>query len=189
MKEVQIGPDLHHKTKIGGSLDAETKEQLIQVLTKNRDGFAWSLEDMLRIDPNFIYHKLFITPQMRKTKREEHQRRKQPSCCRRGSCERYNQIKMHSSNESKTMFITDEVYIDNMVVKSNAKDQHVEALTFIFLVLRDHQLKFNPDKCFFRIKAGKFLDFMLTKRGIKANPEKCETMIRMRSLKNVKEMQ
>ncbi|RDX63044.1 hypothetical protein CR513_58562, partial [Mucuna pruriens] len=71
---------------------------------------------------------------------------------------------MHPSNESKTMFTTDEV-------------------------LREHQLKLNSDKCFFGVKAKKFLGFLLTKQRIEANPKKSEAMIRMRSLKNVKEVQ
>ncbi|RDY09245.1 Retrovirus-related Pol polyprotein from transposon 17.6, partial [Mucuna pruriens] len=126
----------------------------------------------------------------------------------------YNQIKMHSSDETKTTFIIDEdnfcyrieecradvpkvmnrighqleVYVDNMVVKSDTESQHVEALTSIFLVLREHQLKLNPNKCSFGVKVENFLDFMLTKQGIEANPEKCEVVIKMSSPKNVKEV-
>ncbi|MCI81672.1 hypothetical protein A2U01_0102946, partial [Trifolium medium] len=34
-------------------------------------------------------------------------------------------------------------------------------------------MRFNPGKCTFGVKAGKFLDFYLTERGIEANPDKC----------------
>ncbi|RDY03307.1 hypothetical protein CR513_13111, partial [Mucuna pruriens] len=71
-----------------------------------------------------------------------------------------------------------EVYIDGMVVKSDTKSQHIESLTSIFSVLREHQLKLKPNKCSFEVKARKFLGFMLIKRGIE-----------MRSHKNVKEVQ
>ncbi|RDX72728.1 hypothetical protein CR513_47744, partial [Mucuna pruriens] len=93
----------------------------------------------------------------------------------------YNQIRMHLSDESKTAFIIDEgnfcynvmsfglklqeqwldVYIDNMVVKFETEDRHVEALTSIFSILRDHRLKLNHDKCSFGVRVGKFLGFML----------------------------
>ncbi|RDX72777.1 hypothetical protein CR513_47687, partial [Mucuna pruriens] len=96
----------------------------------------------------------------------------------------YNQIKMHPNNDSKMMFIIDE---DNNVVKSDEVDQHSESLTSIFSILRDHQLKLNPNKCSFRIKVGKFLGFMLTRIGIKVNPKKCKVVIKIRSPKSFKE--
>ncbi|RDX92621.1 hypothetical protein CR513_25221, partial [Mucuna pruriens] len=65
-----------------------------------------------------------------------------------------------------------EVYVDDMVVKSKKETGHAENLASIFKVLRRYQLRLNPKKCSFGVKAGKFLDFMLTKRGIKANLEK-----------------
>ncbi|GAU50709.1 hypothetical protein TSUD_301140 [Trifolium subterraneum] len=34
-------------------------------------------------------------------------------------------------------------------------------------------MRFNPEKCTFGVKAGKFLGFYLTERGIEANPDKC----------------
>ena len=34
-------------------------------------------------------------------------------------------------------------------------------------------MRFNPEKCTFGVRAGKFLGFYLTERGIEANPDKC----------------
>ncbi|RDX61932.1 Retrovirus-related Pol polyprotein from transposon 17.6, partial [Mucuna pruriens] len=82
----------------------------------------------------------------------------------------YNQIKMHQSDESKIVFITNEGNFCYRVI-----------------VLRRYQLKLNLEKCSFEVKVGKFLGFMLTKRGIKANSEKCNAVIGMRSPKSVKE--
>jgi len=50
-------------------------------------------------------------------------------------------------------------------------------------------LKLNPNKCVFRVKAGKFLGFLLAERGIEANTDKCATIINMRSPGNIKEVQ
>ncbi|RDX62682.1 Retrovirus-related Pol polyprotein, partial [Mucuna pruriens] len=58
-----------------------------------------------------------------------------------------------------------EVYVDDMVVKSTTEVGHVDNLSSIFGVLRRHQLKLNPEKCSFGVKASKFLGFMLTRRG------------------------
>ncbi|RDX77709.1 Retrovirus-related Pol polyprotein from transposon 17.6, partial [Mucuna pruriens] len=64
-----------------------------------------------------------------------------------------------------------EVYMDDMVMKSTVVGEHCIALERVFSILRRHQLKLNPEKCSFRIQAGKFLGFMLTVRGIEVNPE------------------
>jgi len=39
------------------------------------------------------------------------------------------------------------------------------------------------------VRGGKFLGFMLTNRSIEANPDKCEAIMKMRSSKNLKEVQ
>ncbi|RDX98137.1 hypothetical protein CR513_18988, partial [Mucuna pruriens] len=82
-----------------------------------------------------------------------------------------------------------EVYVDNMVAKSEGGENHYETLRRVFKILRRHQLRLNPEKCSFGVQAGRFLGFMLTKRGIEANPEKCRAVISMRSPQNVKEVQ
>ncbi|RDX67641.1 hypothetical protein CR513_53449, partial [Mucuna pruriens] len=61
LKEINIGPDPTHKMKIGTTLMQEDESRLISFLRKNRDVFAWSLTDMLGIDPEFICHHLSIS--------------------------------------------------------------------------------------------------------------------------------
>ncbi|RDY04876.1 hypothetical protein CR513_11345, partial [Mucuna pruriens] len=82
-----------------------------------------------------------------------------------------------------------EVYVDDMVAKSENGRSHCEALRRVFRILRRHQLRLNPEKCSFGVQAGRFLGYMLTERGIEANPEKCRAVINMRSPQNVKEVQ
>ncbi|RDX93644.1 Retrovirus-related Pol polyprotein from transposon 17.6, partial [Mucuna pruriens] len=73
------------------------------------------------------------------------------------------------------------VYVDDMVVKSTTAANQYKALGRVFQVLRQHRLKLNPEKCSFRVRVGKFLEFMLTERGIEANPDKFQAVINMRS--------
>ncbi|RDX91197.1 Retrovirus-related Pol polyprotein from transposon 17.6, partial [Mucuna pruriens] len=82
-----------------------------------------------------------------------------------------------------------EVYVDDMVAKSENGRSHCEALRRVFRILRRHQLRLNPEKCSFGVQAGRFLGYMLTERGIEANPEKCRAVLNMRSPQNVKEIQ
>jgi hypothetical protein len=59
-----------------------------------------------------------------------------------------------------------EVYINDVVVKSQTFEEHVECLEKAFLRMRRHQLKMNPLKCAFGVKAGNFLGFLVHNRGI-----------------------
>ncbi|GAU28915.1 hypothetical protein TSUD_59270, partial [Trifolium subterraneum] len=66
-----------------------------------------------------------------------------------------------------------EVYMDDMIVKSEEEIDHTVHLKRVFDQARKFNMRFNPEKCTFRVKAGKFLGFYLTERGIEANPDKC----------------
>lgn len=74
---------------------------------------------------------------------------------------------------------TIKVYIDDMVVKSKQEVRHIEDLQGVFEVLRQHKLRLNAEKCTFRVRAGKFLGYLITDRGIEANPNQIEAMTRM----------
>ncbi|RDX97279.1 hypothetical protein CR513_19964, partial [Mucuna pruriens] len=81
----------------------------------------------------------------------------------------------------KMLGVDVEVYVDDMVVKSERAKEHYKVLERVFGILRNHQLRLNLEKCSFGVQAGKFLGFMLTERGIEANPNKCQAVISMRS--------
>jgi len=63
--------------------------------------------------------------------------------------------------------------VDDMVVTSKEKDQHIADLEELLTTITRHNLKLNPEKCVFGVEAKKFLGFLLTKGGIEANPQKC----------------
>ena len=65
-----------------------------------------------------------------------------------------------------------EVYVDDMLVKSNKEPAHLDDLKETFTTLRQYQMKLNPSKCIFGVASGKFLGFMVSQRGIEANLEK-----------------
>jgi len=82
-----------------------------------------------------------------------------------------------------------QAYVDDMVVTSEEKNQHVADIEELFTTLAKYNLKLNPKKCMFGVEAGKFLGFLLIERGIKASPDKCVAIMGMRSPTNVKEAQ
>ncbi|RDX95256.1 hypothetical protein CR513_22254, partial [Mucuna pruriens] len=77
---------------------------------------------------------------------------------------KYNQIRMHSHDETKNAFIID---IGTFYYKSTTVGEHYNALRRVYEVLKRHKLKFNPKKCSFKVQARKFLGFMLIERGSK----------------------
>lgn len=82
-----------------------------------------------------------------------------------------------------------EAYIDDMIVKSKMKDDHLGDLKETFETLRQFRLKLNPKKCVFGVSSGKFLRFLIDQRGIETNPDKVQAVISMTSPRNVREVQ
>ena len=76
---------------------------------------------------------------------------------------------------------TMEVYIDDMVVKSKKAEDHLRDLEEAFDILDNYNMKLNPSKCHFGVKAGKFLGYMVTKRGIEASPEQIKALVNVRA--------
>ncbi|GAU26993.1 hypothetical protein TSUD_290450 [Trifolium subterraneum] len=82
-----------------------------------------------------------------------------------------------------------EVYIDDMIVKSEEEIDHTAHLKRVFDQARKFNMRFNPEKCTFRVKAGKFLGFYLTERGIETNPDKCRAFFDYPTPKSKKSIQ
>ncbi|KAG7564374.1 Integrase catalytic core [Arabidopsis suecica] len=93
--------------------------------------------------------------------------------------------KMFHEHLGKTM----EVYIDDMLVKSLKKEDHIKHLEECFEILNQYQMKLNPAKCTFGVPSGEFLGYIVTKRGIEANPNQINGFLNIPSPKNFKEVQ
>ena len=50
-------------------------------------------------------------------------------------------------------------------------------------------MRLNPEKCTFRVEAGKFLCFMVSQKEIDVNPKKIKAILEIPSPKSVKEIQ
>jgi len=82
-----------------------------------------------------------------------------------------------------------QAYVDDMVVTSQVKDQHVANLEELFTTIAKYRMKLNPEKCVFGVEACKFLGFLLTECGIEVNSKKCATILAMRNPISVKKVQ
>nr|CAN71147.1 hypothetical protein VITISV_038768 [Vitis vinifera] len=123
----------------------------------------------------------------------------------------YHQIPMSPNDEEKIAFITPhglycykrlmtkifkslvgrtvEVYIDDIVVKSKTREEHVFHLQEVFHLLRKYGMKLNPSKCAFSVSASKFLGFMVSQRGIEVSQDQVKTVMDTPPPKNKKELQ
>ena len=82
-----------------------------------------------------------------------------------------------------------EVYVDDMLVKSQDEGKHLDDLQETFDTFRQYNMRLNPSKCVFGVSSGKFLGFMVSHRGIEANPNKNQAILNMEPPRNIKEVQ
>ena len=60
-----------------------------------------------------------------------------------------------------------EVYVDDMLMKSQDEGKHLDDLQETFDTLRQYNMRLNPSKCAFGVSSGKFLGFMVSHRGLR----------------------
>ncbi|KAG9450365.1 hypothetical protein H6P81_010330 [Aristolochia fimbriata] len=81
-----------------------------------------------------------------------------------------------------------ECYVDDLVVKTKQRSDHLLDLRAVFERLRRFQLKMNPLKCAFGVTSGKFLGFIVHHRGIEIDQSKIDAIQKMPAPRNVSEL-
>jgi cleavage and polyadenylation specificity factor subunit 1 len=79
--------------------------------------------------------------------------------------------------------------VDDVVVRSQKRSDHIQDLWETFANLRRYGLKLNLEKCVFGVRRGKLLGCMISKRGIEANPKKIEAIWCMKAPRTQREVQ
>ena len=62
LEKVVIGGDPKRFFQIGAQIPLLEKEQLVDLLRRNMDVFAWDAYEALGLDPNFICYHLNVNP-------------------------------------------------------------------------------------------------------------------------------
>ena len=62
------------------------------------------------------------------------------------------------------------VYVDDMIIKSRGREDHLEALERFFERIRHLRLRLNPKKCTFEVSYGKLLGHIVSEHGIEVDP-------------------
>ena len=84
---------------------------------------------------------------------------------------------------------TVKVYIDDIMIKSKTREDHMHHLQEVFHLLRRYDMKLNPSKCAFSVSVGKFLGFMVTQRGIEVNLDQIKAVMEAPIPRNKKELE
>ena len=81
-----------------------------------------------------------------------------------------------------------EDYVDDIVVKSRRREDHVKVLRKVFERCRLFKLRMNPLKCAFGVSVGNFLGFLVHSRRIDIDPAKVVATVTMKPPTTVKEL-
>ena len=81
-----------------------------------------------------------------------------------------------------------EVYVDDMMVKSEIREGHFEASNKFLARIERYNLRLNPKKCIFGVTLGKFLGHIVSERGIKVDSYKIKAIQEMTVPKTEKDM-
>ena len=84
---------------------------------------------------------------------------------------------------------TVEVYIDDMLIKSVGKENHLKDLREVLGILRKDKLRLNASKCIFGVSSGKFLGHMISCKVIEANLDQISTLLNLEPPSDAKQVQ
>jgi hypothetical protein len=79
-------------------------------------------------------------------------------------------------------------YVEDIVVASKSKEDHLSDLAETFANMREARLWLNPEKCIFGVRQGKILGYLVSYRGIEANPNKIQAIMDMASPQSTKDI-
>ena len=72
-----------------------------------------------------------------------------------------------------------EVYVNDMIVKSRDRANHLTALERFFERIKQFRSRLNPKTCTFGVTSGKLLGYMVNKRGIEVDLDKIRDILNM----------
>jgi hypothetical protein len=80
-------------------------------------------------------------------------------------------------------------YVDDIVIASKNKEDHLADLAETFANMRDARLWLNLEKCVFGVRQRKILGYLVSHRGIEANPTKIQAIIDMAPPQSARDVQ
>jgi hypothetical protein len=82
-----------------------------------------------------------------------------------------------------------QAYVDDLIVKSGDRANHISDLAETFTNMRRAELKLNPEKCVFGVTKGKILGCLISAKRIEAKLDKIKAIREMEEPKTKKDIQ
>ncbi|KAK9731878.1 Integrase zinc binding domain [Popillia japonica] len=80
------------------------------------------------------------------------------------------------------------IYIDDLIIHAKTEKEHDNILEQVLNRAREKGVKFNKQKCKFKVSEIKYVGHILTEQGIKADNDKIEAIQKITSPNNVKDL-
>ncbi|XP_072056251.1 uncharacterized protein [Arachis hypogaea] len=176
LQKVYFNNDPNKFTYVGTSINTTKLQAITTFLQEHADLFAWTPSDMPGIDPKIISHKLAINPAVRPVQQKK---RKLGEEKKRASLEETQKLinaefikeirfttwlanvvmnagatyqRLMDKVFAKQIGRNIEVYVDDMVAKTQVGHDHISDLTEIFGQIRQYNMRLNPEKCAFAVQ-------------------------------------
>ena len=81
------------------------------------------------------------------------------------------------------------VYLDDISIVSNTKEEHKQHLKMVFDILKKHGIRLRIDKCIFGVQETQFLGFLINKIGIKPTEKYKDKVMNVPEPTTIKELQ
>ena len=80
------------------------------------------------------------------------------------------------------------VFLDDILIYSESRDEHAEHLRVVLGILREHKLCLKVSKCEFWLDEVQFLGHVISAQGIAVDPAKIETVVKWERPQTVTEV-
>ena len=80
------------------------------------------------------------------------------------------------------------VYLDDIVIYSNNRDEHINHIRLVFDRLRKAGLRLNTNKCHFGLREIKLLGFIVSEKGVTTDPDKVKVIKNLPAPTSVKQV-
>ena len=81
------------------------------------------------------------------------------------------------------------IYMDDILVYSNTKDQYIRYVKMVLETLKQKNLRIKTEKCRFHVKENPFLGFIITPKNIQMETTKMDSIQTWPAPKNIKDLQ
>jgi hypothetical protein len=80
-------------------------------------------------------------------------------------------------------------YVDDIVIASKNKEDHLSDLAKTFANMCEARLHINPEKCIFGVRQGKIPGYLVSHRGIEENPSNIQAIMDMAPPQSTRDVQ